>query len=80
MQVLSVGTPGCNGNPFNDGRRRFGHGGDAYGLKSGLWIDPSRHQGVAYFTTAVPADAPRGVTGFTMPEEEMAQGRLPGRP
>jgi CubicO group peptidase (beta-lactamase class C family) len=79
MQLLSVGTPGCHGNPFDDGRRRrFGHGGDAYGLKSGLWIDPARRQGVAYFTTAVPADAPRGVTGFTVPEEEMAQGRLPG--
>jgi CubicO group peptidase (beta-lactamase class C family) len=80
MQLLSVGTPGCSGNPFNDGRKRFGHGGDAYGLKSGLWIDPARHTGVAYFTAAVPADAPRGVTGFTVPEEEMAQGRLPGRP
>ncbi len=78
MQLLSTGTPGCNGNPFNDGRYRFGHAGDAYGLKAGLWIDPARDEGVAYFTTAVPADAPRGVTGYPVQEEDMAQGRLPG--
>jgi CubicO group peptidase (beta-lactamase class C family) len=75
MQLLSTGTPGCNGNPFDDGRPRFGHAGDAYGLKSGLWIDPARRRGVAYFTTAVPPDAPRGVTGYPIPEEKMAQGK-----
>jgi CubicO group peptidase (beta-lactamase class C family) len=77
VQLLSAGTPGCNGNPFNDGRPRFGHAGDAYGLKSGLWIDPVKREGVAYFTTAIAADAPRGVTGYPIPEEEMAQGRWP---
>jgi CubicO group peptidase (beta-lactamase class C family) len=76
-QLLSTGTPGCNGNPFNDGRRRFGHAGDAYGLKSGLWIDPVNGQGVAYFTTAVAEDMPRGATGYPLVEEAMAQGRLP---
>lgn len=80
MQLLSAGTPGCNGNPFNDGRPRFGHAGDAYGLKSGLWIDPARHEGVVYFTTAVAPDAPRGATGYPIPEEDMAQGRLPKAP
>jgi hypothetical protein len=74
MQLLSTGTPGCNGNPFGDDRARFGHAGDAYGLKSGLWIDPVRQEGVAYFTTAVSPDAPRGVTGYPVPEEKMAQG------
>lgn len=80
MQLLSAGRKGCNGNPFNDGRYRFGHAGDAYGLKSGLWIDPARREGVVYFTTAVAPDAPRGVTGYPIPEEEMAQGRLPDKP
>lgn len=34
-------------------------GGNAYGLLSGLWIDPRVGTGVAYFATGVPNDAPR---------------------
>ena len=28
--------------------------GEAYGLRSGLWYNPSNGTGIAYFTTAVP--------------------------
>ena len=34
------------------------HAGDAYGLRSGLWIDRKRDRGIAYFVTAVPDDPP----------------------
>ena len=36
-----------------------GHAGDAYGMKSGLWIDRARGRGIAYFVTGVPDNAPR---------------------
>lgn len=76
VQTLATPVAGCGDDPFGDGRRRIGHAGDAYGLKSGLWIDPARGTGIAYFVTAVAADAPlaRG-SSFTAAEVAMARGR-----
>ncbi len=39
---------------FDDGLSRIGHAGEAYGLRSGLWVHPGSGKGFAYFTTAVP--------------------------
>lgn len=78
MAVAFLATPvkGCGDDPFGDGVQRIGHAGDAYGLKSGLWIDPASGTGVAYFATDVPAG--RGaVSAYTPTEEALAQGRLP---
>lgn len=73
-QTLATPQAGCNDNPFGDGIRRVGHAGDAYGLKSGLWIDPASGTGVAYFATNVPAE--RGTrSAFTATEEKLATGR-----
>jgi CubicO group peptidase (beta-lactamase class C family) len=52
-------NPGCADDLAGDGTIFVGHAGDAYGLKSGLWIDRRRGVGVAYFTTAVPDPAPK---------------------
>ena len=52
-------NPGCADDLAGDGTTFVGHAGDAYGLKSGLWIDRQRGVGVAYFTTAVPDPAPK---------------------
>lgn len=71
VQSLAA-SPACRNDPFGDGRRRVGHSGDAYGLKSGLWIDRVTARGTAYFVTAVPDDAPRGRSGFTRAEEGLA--------
>lgn len=73
LAVTFTATPvaGCHDDPFGDGRMRIGHAGDAYGLKSGLWIDPARHSGVAYFATDVPAV--RGASAYTATEEALAQ-------
>ena len=74
-QILATGGEGCRDDPFGDGRPRFGHAGDAYGLKSGLWIDPENGTGVAYFATDV-LDADKGSrSAFTRVEEELARGR-----
>ena len=68
---------GCRDNLFPDERARVGHGGDAYGLKSGLWLDRARGAGVVYFATDV-LDADTGLrSAYTRIEEEMAAGRRP---
>lgn len=76
MAFLATAVRGCADDPFGDGQQRIGHAGDAYGLKSGLWIDPNRGTGVAYFATDVSAG--RGeVSAYTPVEEGLAQRRLP---
>ena len=72
VQTLAA-SPACRNDPFGAGVRRVGHSGEAYGLRSGLWIDRKRRRGVAYFVTAVPDGAPRGRSGFTVIEEAMAR-------
>lgn len=67
VHVLSTGAPGCDDDPFGDGGERIGHSGEAYGLRSGLWLD-DKH-GVAFFVTALPDDAPKGRSAFTAAEE-----------
>ena len=64
-------VPGCRDDLAGDGRQRAGHAGEAYGLRSGLWIDRRRGTGVAYFATDVPADA--GRSAFTATEERLAR-------
>jgi CubicO group peptidase (beta-lactamase class C family) len=73
LAVHSLATPNCRDDPFGDGVKRVGHSGDAYGLRSGLWIDRQTGRGVACFVTAVPDDAPRGRSAFTAAEEALAR-------
>jgi CubicO group peptidase (beta-lactamase class C family) len=63
----------CRDDLFGDGRPRIGHAGEAYGLRSGLWLDPSTGKGVAFFTTAVPDDAPSGASAFTQREDDVVR-------
>lgn len=71
---LATAAKGCRDDPFGDGVRRIGHAGDAYGLRSGLWIDPVAGTGVAYFATGIGVDAPLGRSAFTRVEERLARG------
>ena len=68
-QRIPTRVGGCNDDPAGDGVLRVGHAGDAYGLRSGLWIDRSRGTGVAYFVTGLPADPPRGRSAYRTAEE-----------
>lgn len=74
-QTLATSRDGCRDDPFGDGVARVGHAGDAYGVKSGLWLDRKRGRGVAYFATAVPdGDIGRGRhSAFTPAEERLAR-------
>jgi CubicO group peptidase (beta-lactamase class C family) len=76
-QYMGAQEPGCRDGLFADGGTRVGHAGDAYGLKSGLWLDRARGSGVVYFATDV-LDADTGLrSAYTRIEEEMAAGRRP---
>ena len=70
VQILAQCPPGDD--PVGDGRTRFGHAGDAYGLKSGLWIDPKRGTGIAYFATGIDEAGPRGRSAYWTIEEWLA--------
>jgi CubicO group peptidase (beta-lactamase class C family) len=70
--LTAIPTKGCRDDAFRDSRPRFGHLGDAYGLKSGLFIDPARGTGVAYFATDVPNE-PGTRSAYTLTEENLAR-------
>ncbi len=73
LATHQIGSRGakCHDDLFGDGVGRFGHSGDAYGLKSGLWWDPVSGKGLAFFTTAV-ADTETGKrSAFTVREEAL---------
>lgn len=64
----------CRDDPFGDGRKRVGHSGNAYGLLSGLWIDPEAGTGVAYFATGVGNASNGKHSAFSEVEEQGATG------
>ncbi|RHW19072.1 class C beta-lactamase-related serine hydrolase [Sphingomonas gilva] len=70
-QSLPVPVKGCNDDLFA-GRAMAGHAGSAYGLRSGLWIDPKTRTGIAFFATSNGADPPRGRSAYTLIEERLA--------
>jgi len=60
----------CSDDMGTDGAILVGHAGDAYGLKSGLWIDRQRGRGIAYFVTGVADPAPKaGDSAYSAAEE-----------
>ena len=68
-QQIPTPVPGCADDMGTNGHTLVGHAGDAYGMKSGVWIDRARGLGIAYFVTGVPEKALRGPgTAFTAAE------------
>ncbi|TMJ15851.1 MAG: beta-lactamase family protein [Alphaproteobacteria bacterium] len=70
LQTLATCPPGDD--PFGDGVAREGHAGEAYGLRSGLWIDRRTGTGVAYFATGLGDDPPKGRSAYRAIEEWLA--------
>ena len=68
-QQIPTKVAGCNDDPAKDGALYVGHAGDAYGLRSGLWIDRTAGTGVAYFVTGLSDDPPRGRSAYRAAEE-----------
>ena len=76
VQILATpNMPDCHDDLFGDGVRRIGHAGEAYGLRSGLWIDVKRRKGIAFFATGIADDAAKGASAYTAVEERLARGR-----
>lgn len=76
LATQTVPTPraGCEDDLFGDGRRWVGHAGEAYSLRSGLWIDRAGRRGVAFFTTAV-ADGSKGRSRYSAEEERIVRAK-----
>jgi len=58
LSSQQIPTRGCADDPGTSGAQLVGHAGDAYGLRSGIWIDRRRGRGITYFATGVPEDPP----------------------
>jgi CubicO group peptidase (beta-lactamase class C family) len=71
VQSLPVGVEGCKDRLLG-GRHLLGHAGEAYNLRSGLWIDPRRKVGIAYFAANNPASPPEGRSAYAAIEEWLA--------
>ncbi|HET9459792.1 MAG TPA: serine hydrolase, partial [Sphingomicrobium sp.] len=67
---------GCDDDPAGDGIVRVGHAGDAYGLRSGLWIDRARGTGIAFLITGLGDVPPRGESAFSAAEEQAMRRAL----
>jgi CubicO group peptidase (beta-lactamase class C family) len=72
-QSLPSARTGCHDDLFGDGREWHGHAGEAYGVRSGLWL--SGGKGVAFFATAVPDGQKGKHSAFSTAEERLARGR-----
>ncbi|MGZ8999373.1 MAG: serine hydrolase domain-containing protein, partial [Allosphingosinicella sp.] len=73
VQQLPVPRRGCNDDLFGDGRDYLGHAGDAYGLRSGLWMDIEGRRGIAFFATGNGDDPQRGRSAYRAIEEWLAR-------
>jgi len=85
MQVIEAEYTECEDGLFKNGTPWLGHAGEAYGLRSGLWLSTvGEKQGFAYFTTEVPPRASAEDEGGFDPREielmERARQMLPGKP
>jgi CubicO group peptidase (beta-lactamase class C family) len=80
-ETLATKVTDCRDDPVGSGAEWIGHAGDAYGLRSGVWINPATNTGVAYFVTGLADDPPRGHSAFRAAEEAAFRDalRLPQR-
>ncbi|PAX08393.1 serine hydrolase [Sphingomonas lenta] len=71
VQLLATPVKGCADDPF--GGERVGHAGEAYGLRSGLWLDRRAGKGVAFFATAVPDGNKGARSAYAKAEERLGR-------
>jgi CubicO group peptidase (beta-lactamase class C family) len=71
-QTLPTQAQGCRDDLFGKRRSVVGHAGDAYGVRSGLWVDRGRSQGIAYFAANNPAEPAPGRGAYLAVEEWLA--------
>lgn len=64
VQILPNAQNGCRDDVTGDGRLLLGHAGDAYALKSGLWVDRKAGRGMTYFGTGIGEEPPTGNSAY----------------
>ncbi|MFD1787494.1 serine hydrolase domain-containing protein [Sphingomonas floccifaciens] len=74
-QIVPTRAAGCADDLFGDSDIWVGHAGEAYALRSGLWIDRSNGRGIAVFVTAVPDGSTGRRSSFSRDEERLARPR-----
>lgn len=72
VQQLLGNDLACADDLLGAGRPAIGHAGEAYGVRSGLWVDPASGRGIAFFATGLGDSPPRGRTAYTRIEEWLA--------
>lgn len=75
IQLVPNRQGGCNDDLLGNGTALVGHAGEAYRVRSGLWIDPARGEGIAFIAANNGKNPPAGRTAFTAIEEQLA-GKL----
>jgi CubicO group peptidase (beta-lactamase class C family) len=73
VQILPNARTGCRDDVTGEGRLLIGHAGDAYALKSGLWVDRRAGRGMAYFGTGIADTPPTGDTAYWEIERWLAR-------
>ncbi|WP_260482705.1 serine hydrolase domain-containing protein [Sphingomicrobium flavum] len=79
LHLLQTDRDGCKDDPGLPAGRWVGHSGDAYGLRSGLWIDLQRSKGIAYHAGGLPEGPENEISweeGFFPIEQEMTARAL----
>jgi CubicO group peptidase (beta-lactamase class C family) len=71
-QSLPSLAKGCKDDLLGNGRSLVGHAGEAYGVRSGLWIDRKRNVGIAYFAATHSPEPPAGRSSYRAIEEWLA--------
>jgi CubicO group peptidase (beta-lactamase class C family) len=72
IQLLPAPEAACRNDLTGTGRRLIGHAGEAYRVRSGLWIDPATRTGIAYVAANNGKDPPGGRSSFKAIEEWLA--------
>ena len=72
LAVQRVATPSCRDDPGLPPGDWWGHAGEAYGQRSGLWIDEAHGRGVVYIVTALGDSPVLGRNAFAAAEEAAA--------
>ena len=70
-QILPTPQTGC-ADDLDPGENWIGHAGDAYGLRSGLWVDTEKGSGIAYFGINNGDNPPKGESAYRAIEEMLA--------
>jgi CubicO group peptidase (beta-lactamase class C family) len=72
IQLIPARNAACRDDLVGDGRRLIGHAGEAYRVRSGLWLDPLRKTGIAFVSANNGKDPPAGRSSFKAIEEWLA--------